>query len=201
VGEKGPPPPIEGSGVVQRLYGGLDQQGPSLGDPDAPISISIFNDLQCTQCAEYQLDTVPRLVESLVRPGRARLEFRNFSIGPRETNVAAYAATAAGQQDFEWQYLHLVLLNIGSVKASGVTEAFLNGVAAAIPSPQFDGQRWDRDRDSEEVRARVESDAKLALDLRLPAMPAAVVEGPGGTKQLDNEPSVAAIEAAVHQVD
>jgi protein-disulfide isomerase len=176
VGERGPAPPVEGADAVQRLFGGIEQDGDALGDPDAPITVSIFNDLQCTDCADYHLETIPGLVEELVRPGRARLEFRNRSLGQKETTLAAFGATAAGEQDNEWQYAHLVFLNQEQVRTEGVSDEFLERVAEAVPSPEFDVGQWEGDVDSPEVAARVEADAQLALDLRLTAAPAAVVE-------------------------
>ncbi len=199
IGQKGPAPPIEGSGVVQRIYGGLEQQGATLGDPDAPVSISIFNDLQCTECADYQLETVPRLVEDLVREGDARLEFRNRPVGQSPTTLAGVAATAAGEQGVEWQYAHLVFLNLDQAKTSGITDEFLQRVAESIPGPEFDLAQWRRDRDDPETEARAESDDELGASLRV-AAPSVVVDGPGGTRELRDAPSVEAIEAAVRQV-
>jgi protein-disulfide isomerase len=200
VGEEGPEAPVSGADTVQRLYGGIEQEGDALGPDDAPVTISIFNDLQCTDCADYHLETVPDLVEDLVRAGDARLELRHRSLGSRETTLAAYAATAAGEQDNEWQYAHLVFLNQDQVETEGVSDEFLERVAEAIPGPEFDVEQWEDDRDAPEVTARVESDAQLALDLRLTAAPAVVVEGPGGTRELEDFPSVAEIEAAVDEV-
>jgi protein-disulfide isomerase len=201
VGERGPAPPVEGADAVQRLFGGLEQDGDALGSADAPISISIFNDLQCTGCADYHLETVPELVEDLVRPGNARLEFRHRSLGQKETTLAAQGATAAGEQDNQWQYVHLVFLNQEQVRTGGVTDEFLERVAEAVPGPEFDVAEWERDLDSPAVAARLESDAQTALDLRLTAAPAVVVEGPGGTVELQESPSVAEIDAAIEEVE
>jgi protein-disulfide isomerase len=200
VGERGPAPPVEGADDVQRLFGGIEQDGDALGDPEAAVTVSIFNDLQCTDCADYHLETIPELVEDVVRPGIARLEFRNRSLGQKETTLAAFAATAAGEQDNAWQYVHLVFLNQDQVRTEGVSDEFLERVAEAVPSPEFDVGRWESDVDSPDVAARVEADVQLALDLRLTAAPAAVVEGPGGTRELEDSPSVAVLEAAVHEV-
>jgi len=200
IGEHGPAAPVEGADTVQRLFGGIEQKGNALVDADAPVTISIFNDLQCTDCADYQLETVPPLVERVVRTGDARLEFRHRSLGQKETTVAAYAAAAAGQQDNEWQYVHLVFLNQDQIRTSGATDEFLGRVAEAVPAPEFDVDRWDRDRDSAEVEAEVTSDADTAIDLRLTAAPAAVVEGPRGTVELEDSPTVSQIEAAVAEV-
>jgi protein-disulfide isomerase len=196
VGEKGPARPVEGADAVQRLYGGIEQQGDSLGSPDAPATISIFNDLQCTDCAEYQLETVPRLVENLVREGDARLELRNRPVGQTATTLAAVAAAAAGEQGMEWQFAHLVLLNLDQVRTSGVDDEFLERVAGSVPGPEFDVERWQRDREDPEIEARVESDDELGAELGV-AAPSVVVDGPGGTEQLEDAPSPAEIEQAV----
>jgi len=200
VGEKGPAPPVEGAQTVQRLYGGIEQEGDSLGSPDAPVTISIFNDVQCPKCGEYQLEIVPELIEKLVRPGEARLELRHFSIGPRQTTAGAFAATAAGEQGVQWQFAHLLFMNVAEAEVSGVDDEFLDRVAAAVPGPEFDEDAWKDDLDSPQVEARVTSDAELAAELRLPAMPAVVVDGPGGTRELIEAPSLVEIEAAVEEV-
>jgi protein-disulfide isomerase len=199
VGEKGPERPVEGADAVQRLYGGIEQQGDSLGSPDAPVTISIFNDLQCTDCAEYQLETVPRLVENLVREGDARLELRNRPVGQTPTTLAAVAAAAAGEQGMEWQFAHLVLLNLDQVRTSGVDDEFLERVAGSVPGPEFDVERWQRDREDPEIEARVESDDELGAELGV-AAPSVVVDGPGGTEQLEDAPSPAEIGQAVEAV-
>jgi protein-disulfide isomerase len=199
VGEKGPAPPVEGAQAAQRLYGGIEQAGNSLGSPDAPVTISIFNDLQCTDCADYQLETVPVLVDDLVREGDARLELRHRPVGQTPTTIAAVAATAAGEQGVEWQFAHLVLLNLDQARTSGVDDKFLERVAGSVPGPEFDVERWQRDREDPEIEARVAADDELGAELEL-AAPAVVVDGPGGTEQLEDAPSPADIERAVEDV-
>jgi len=199
VGEEGPAPPVEGTQAVQRLYGGIEQEENSLGSPGAAVTISIFNDVQCTECADYQLETVPGLVEDLVRQGEARLELRHRPVGQTPTTIAAVAATAAGQQGVEWQYAHLILLNLDQVETSGVTDEFLERVAASVPGPEFDIDQWQRDRDDPETEARVQSDDELGAELGV-AAPAVVVDGPGGTRQLEDAPSLTEIERAVMEV-
>ena len=148
VGEGGPTGiDVEGGNEAQRLFGGLPQEGAALGDPDAPVTLSIFNDLQCIECAEYQLAVVPPLVEDLVRPGEAKLELRHFPVGPKQTEVAGFAATAAGEQGSQWQYAHIFFANVDRVERAGVTDEVLDAVAAAVPADQFEIERWRLDRD------------------------------------------------------
>ena len=142
----------------------------------------------------------PAAVEDLVRPGDARLEFRHRSLGQKETTLAAFAAAAAGVQDYQWQYIHLVFANQDQIRVSGATDEFLARVADSIPAPQFDVEQWQADRDSPEVQAEIDSDVQTALDLRLTAAPAVVVEGPSGSVELEDSPSLDEIEAAVAEV-
>jgi protein-disulfide isomerase len=190
--------PIHGADAVQRIYGGLPQDGARLGDEGAPITVELFDDLQCSSCAPYYLSTTPRLVEDLVRSGRAQLAFRHFSLSERESEVSAYAATAAGEQGRQWQYIHLFFANQGEARRTGVTNRFMKAVAENVPD--LDLKAWDRDRDDPAVARIVKADGDLSTQLRLPAAPAAVVDGPTGTRKLIESPSVAAIERAVDEV-
>jgi protein-disulfide isomerase len=190
--------PIHGIDAVQRIYGGLPQDGARLGDEGAPITVELFDDLQCSICAPYYLSTTPRLVEDLVRSGRAQLVFRHFSLSERESEVSSYAATAAGEQGRQWQYIQLFFANQGEAKKTGVTDRFMKAVAEDVPD--LDLVAWTRDRDDPAVARIVKADGDLATELRLRAAPAALVDGPSGTRKLEDSPSVADIERAVDQV-
>ena len=193
---------IQGAGQVQRLYGGIDQSGSELGDPDAPVTISIFNDLQCDSCSDYHAEIVPPLVESLVRTGKAKLEFRHFSLSQREVNVGAIGATAAGDQASQWQFIDLFFLNQDEVAETGVSQEYLEGVASEIPGEGFSLAKWREDFNKDSTLEEVNVDAELSTDLRLPTGPAVIVEGPGGTgsERLERSPDLERILAAVDAV-
>ena len=200
VGEGGPEKiTISGGEQTQELIAGLPQDGPDLGSSDAAVTITVFNDLQCSTCDEYQLDTVDPLIEQYARSGEARFEFRHLSLGEAETTKAAYAAAAAGEQDREWQYIDLFFRNQDEAPAHIVSDEFLRDVGNAIPD--FDRDAWEAARDSSAVQDRVEADARLAADLSLRVQgPSVVVSGPGGTKVLQDSPSKEEIDASVSAV-
>lgn len=194
VGERGEPVEIVGVGETNEVLGGIRQEGAAIGSPAAPVTVSIFNDLQCPECAAYQLEVVPPLVRDLVRPGEARLEFRHFSLGRQQpTTVAAIASAAAGEQSHQWQFVNLFYLNIEEAGAT-VSEEFLRAVAGAAG---LDIDEWEQAREGGQAIAEVERDAALARELRLPANPSAVVDGPAGTRRLTDEPTSEEIAAAV----
>ena len=179
VGEEGPLPPVEGADTVQRLYGGIDQDGARARRPRArPSRSTIFNDLQCTDCADYHLETVPPLIEGLVRPGDAKLEFRHRAIGLKVVTAAAVGAAAAGLQGYEWPTPTSSFLNQESHRGH---RARPTSSSSASPRrsrrPSSTTSAGSRTARPPEVTEQIESDDLIAADLGL-ASPAVVVEGP-----------------------
>jgi protein-disulfide isomerase len=195
---KATPIRVTGAGEVQELFGGIRQDGNTLGSPDAPVKIELFNDLSCDPCSDYQLAVVPPLVNDYVRPGKASIIYRHFLMGERERFVGDFGAVAAAKQDREWQYVQLFFINQDEAKRTGVTQEFLNDIANAVL--ELDGNQWRSDLKSSDIDPILAADSKLSIDLRLPAEPAVIVTGPNGTKQLDSSPTLAQIEAAISEV-
>jgi len=199
VGSGGPQPQtIGGVNDVQRIFGGIEQDDAFIGPKDAETTITVFNDIQCTPCADFEINTIDPLVEEYARTGKARLEFRHFSLAPNDTTLAAIASEAAGLQARQWQYLDTFVRNIDETKGRAVDEEFLREVAEAVPELETD--QWSDDYSDPDTEELVRQDAMLAADLKLPAEPAVVVSGPGGQRQLIDTPTKDEIVAAVDQV-
>jgi protein-disulfide isomerase len=200
IGEGGPKAiTINGSDEVQQLLGGVRQDGRGLGDPDAPVSVTVFNDLQCAPCADYEINTIDPLIEKYARGSSVRFEFRHRSFGGAETTLAAEAAAAAAGQDREWQYLDLFFRNQDEVSSSRVTQDFLNEIANALP--EFEFGPWQDALDSPDTTATLDQDAELGDSLHLPFnAPSVIVAGPNVQKQLTDSPSEDDIEAAITAV-
>jgi protein-disulfide isomerase len=187
---------IEGAGAVQRLFGGIPQEEATLGDSGAGVTVQVFNDMQCTTCAEWQLDVIPPLVEGPVRGGEVKLEYHHFPI--TAVGLASFGAVAAGEQGRQWQFIQLFFINQGEVPDRGVTEEFLDRIAAAVL--ELDAEVWRDQLEDPEVADAIEADGRLAAERALPGEPTAVVDGPRGTRELVGSPTLAEIEAAVGAV-
>jgi protein-disulfide isomerase len=200
VGEGGPGEPQDVGGIndVQRILGGIHQAGAHLGSDDAPVTVTVFNDIQCAPCAEFQIEVVDRVVEDYVRTDRARLEFRHFSLAPNEATLAAIGAEAAAEQDRQWQFVDTFVRNQGLVDERGVTEDLLREIAETVSGLEL--EQWEEDFDDPAARDRIHEDAALANSLELPADPAVVVSGAGGQVELIETPSYDEIEAAIAEV-
>jgi protein-disulfide isomerase len=183
---------------VQRILGGISQEEATLGPEDAEVTVSVFNDIQCLPCAEFQIDIVDRLVEDYARTGEAKLEFRHFAVSGHEIALAAIAAEAAGEQARQWQFIDTFVRNQDIVPARGVDDELLREIAEAVP--QLELEEWEADYEDPATADAAREDANLAAELMLPGEPAVVVDGPGGQEELIETPTYEEIVGAIERV-
>src|SRR5215475_5242531 len=98
---------IAGISEAQEIFGGIPQEGDRLGSADAPVTIQVFNDLQCSSCREAFLTTIPALAEGYARPGDVKLLYRHYSNAENTEELGFYGAEAAAEQGYGWQYTYL----------------------------------------------------------------------------------------------
>jgi protein-disulfide isomerase len=189
---------ITGAEETQSLLGGIQQDGPRLGPPDAPVSIQVFNDLQCDSCSDWNRDVIDPLIAGPVRGGQVQMTFHHFPMSESGFGLAGYGAVAAAKQDDEWQFIQLFFVNQDEAKKRGATQDFLDNVARAILN--FNVEQWQHDIKDSDVQQTLEADDKLSAERRFPAKPAVVVGGPNGSVQLDEAPSLADVQAAIRRV-
>jgi protein-disulfide isomerase len=116
----------------------LQQDGVSLGDPDAPATLIEFADLQCPFCADYATAELPRVIDSYVRDGRLRLELRLLAfIGP-DSERARQVAHAAALQDQMWNYTERFFRSQGPENSGYATDSFLQRLARQTPGLDVD---------------------------------------------------------------
>jgi protein-disulfide isomerase len=189
---------IGGAGEVQELIGGIPQLGDRLGPDDAPITIDVFNDIQCTRCADYQLNVIDPLINEYVRTGAAQMIFRHYPLGGKPVTLGGVAAEAAGEQDRQWQFIEVFVRNLDQVPEEGVTQEFLNEVAAVVP--KLDVTAWEQANAGSDAEEAARAGNDLGTQLKIPADPAVVVTGINGSEELDSAPSLEEIEAAIDRV-
>jgi protein-disulfide isomerase len=195
---------VQGIGDAIEIFGGVRQDGDRIGSPDAPVTIDVFDDLQCGNCREQFLSTIPTLVTNYVRSGDVRLDYRHYSYSPLTEELGFYGAEAAADQGYAWPYIYLFFRNQHEAERVGIDDDFLTALAGSIP--ELDVPAWrdylhDNGQAGGPISDRLAAYDKLGLDLRIRARPAAIVDGPRGTRTLQDSPSLAQIESAIDAVD
>ncbi|MGH7825069.1 MAG: DsbA family protein [Candidatus Binatia bacterium] len=90
-------------------------KGPMLGLANAPVTIAEFSDFQCSFCKKFWADTLPKVKESYIKPGKVRFTYRHFAILGNFSEQAAMAAECAGEQGKFWEYHEKLFSNQGGL--------------------------------------------------------------------------------------
>jgi protein-disulfide isomerase len=172
--------------VAPEAPGTPDAESPHIrGGANAPVTIEEFGDFQCLPCAEL-FPTLAKVEEDYGE--RLRVVFRHKPLRKHEHAVlAACAAEAAGLQGRFWEMHDLLFQNslrwtkgVDTVGTDAPASRRLQSKVLALEAEvrdvfvryaellQLDVERFKKDMDSDEVKARVESDRargdKLGID-------------------------------------
>ena len=110
-----------------------------LGSADAPLTIIEYSSLTCPHCAALHADALPRIKETWIADGRARLVFRHYPLDGLALRAAAVADCIDGDRFFA--FLDLLFQNQQRwARATDPIQA-LGQVAslAGIGQSQFEG--------------------------------------------------------------
>lgn len=195
---------VAGIEEAQRTFGGMPQEGDRLGSDDAPVTIQVFNDIQCDDCRDDFLATIPALAERYARPGDVKLLYRHYSNSVNPEQLGFYGAEAAADQGYGWQYIYLFFRSQDEAERFGIDQEYLASVAGGVE--ELDLEKWDADLEENgepggPIEQRLESYEELGRDLEIRTGQGMVVTGPSGTVTLQEGPSLAEVEAAIREVE
>lgn len=184
---------------VDKLFTGIPQQGLTLGDPKAPVTLYEYGDLQCPICKEYSEEILPPIFDGQIKEGVAKIVFRNFTIIGPESAPAGAAALAAGEQGRGWNYLELFYRNQGKENSEYVTDEFMTAVAKGAGVK--DVAKWNEDRKGAKITSEVQETTEQAQKFGFTGTPSFAIKGPGtnGIELLGTPGSTETIEEKIEQ--
>jgi protein-disulfide isomerase len=109
---------------------GIPQSGISLGEPDAPVTIVEFSDLQCPFCREYHERAFPVLLDRYVRTGKVRMELNLLRFIGSDSDRLARTAAGAAAKDRMWNVVQLAYARQGAENSGYADDQFLTRLVA-----------------------------------------------------------------------
>jgi protein-disulfide isomerase len=107
--------------------------GTSIGSLDAPVTIEMFSEFQCSVCQAFANTNEKLLRTTYVDTGKVRLVYKHFVIFGDESMQAALASEAAAEQNKFWEFYDVVMAARPSAKTEGdLTTADLQMYAEQI---------------------------------------------------------------------
>lgn len=141
---------------------------PSKGKPDAPVTVVMFSDFQCSHCAAAH-PVLKRVMAEY--DGKIRFVVRNYPLESIHENAfrAALAANAAHAQGKFFEYVEILYAN-----QNNLDEASLKKYAAQVGLNQ---KQFDLDLGSEKFAAAVRQDLKDGTSYGVGSTPTVYVNG------------------------
>lgn len=91
------------------LVEGVPRDGRSMGAPDAPLTIEVYEDPQCPACGIWTREVEPLLMAKQIAAGEVRLVYRDFAFLGPESIDAAVAMRAAEQLGGRFWEMHALV--------------------------------------------------------------------------------------------
>jgi protein-disulfide isomerase len=167
----------------------------ALGDPSAPVVLQIWEDFLCPYCADWNAQIKPQVLDTYIKPGIARLEFRQFPLPSHAPGslLGAQASECAADQNAFWPY-HDALFSAGRTQGqAGFTEASLRRLAGDLGLDESElGACLSNQRHSAAIQASLQEATQLGLN----STPSLLING----KLISNPFDLATIEAELQQI-
>lgn len=155
--------------------------GLSLGDPNAPAVIEVFEDFQCPACQFFTESIEPLILQYLVETGKARLVFRHYpfidGVGASnggESDQAANAAMCANEQGKFWDMQSVIYANWNGENRGNLSNRRLQAMAEAI---NLDMNAFNSCFRDNKYRDAIQADFDRAEELGVSGTPSVFVNG------------------------
>ena len=150
-------------------FSGIAQDGATLGNAAADITLIEYADLQCPGCRHYALTVFPGIVKDYVRPGRVKTEFRGYPFIGDDSVKGQRFVVAAGLQNRLWNLQEALYRNQGAENSGWMTDDLIRQLAGEIPG--LDVDQLFADADSDEVAQAVDDGVAQAEADDVPGTP------------------------------
>lgn len=104
--------------IVPTAVARPQENGMSIGDPNAPVKVIEFADFKCPVCVQYALQMEPSVIQNYVETGKVYYTVSPFSFLSQESFQAAEAAYCANDQGKFWAYRDILLANYTAESAN-----------------------------------------------------------------------------------
>ena len=158
-----------------------EADGLSLGDPNAPVTIDVFEDFQCPACQRFTENTEPLIIQNLVASGQARYVFHNYPFldgngagSSGESDQAANAAMCANEQDKFWEMHSILYANWNGENQGAFSSRRLQAMAESLG---LDMDAFNSCFNSNQYEAEIQADFDLGGQMGVSGTPTVFVNG------------------------
>jgi protein-disulfide isomerase len=155
--------------------------GQTIGDPNAKVTIDVFEDFQCPACKQFSEQIEPAVIKNLVETGKAKYTYHNYPFLDGETtdsggesDQAANAAMCAKEQDKFWEMKASLYANWNGENQGAFRNTRLEAMAESIGLDMSD---FNNCFDANAYKDDIQADFDLGKQMGVSGTPSVFVNG------------------------
>ncbi|KRG13968.1 dihydroneopterin aldolase [Virgibacillus soli] len=178
---------------------------PTIGEPDATVSIVEFGDYKCPACKAWGEKIFPQLEEEFINTGKAKFSYINVLFHGEESTLAALASESVYKQEPEsfWAF-HKGVFDAQPTTQNHddkwvTTERLL--ALAKDHAPNIDMEQFEKDINNKGTLNEIKIDEKLVNDFKVQFTPTIMINGVMLEDPFDYEAIVSLIEKGLEETE
>jgi len=153
--------------------------GTTMGDPNAPVIIDVFEDFQCPACTFYTEEVERRIAETYVVSGQVYYVFHHYPFldshsESKESQQAANASMCAMEQGLFWEYHDILFANWNGENAGAFRDDRLIAFAETL---ELDMDTFTTCFEENRYQAEIQTDYELGVEMGASGTPSVFVNG------------------------
>ena len=173
---------LPGAAEANNLFKGIPQNGLTLGDPKAPVTMEMFIDVQCPVCDDYEVNHLPGVVQQYIRDGKVQLHLKPWAfLGPQSFS-GRRGVIAAADQNKGFQYAKVLYDNQRTENTGWLTGQEMATIAASVDGLNM--AQWRNDVNSSSSETAAKAVTALANQKNVKGTPTIFI-GPTGGKLVE----------------
>lgn len=148
---------------------------PTLGDPDAPVKLILFENFMCDHCRAFEIEVFPQFKREFIDTGRVEVYYVNLAWGSEQAELGGLAGECAYTQDEAafWTYKRLLYEQQGGWQDSSDLAALADTV------PKLNSERLEACVAEGDTQGELERDLALGDFVGVEGTPSVVVGDQG----------------------
>ncbi|HEY1564832.1 MAG TPA: thioredoxin domain-containing protein [Gaiellaceae bacterium] len=178
VGSQSWPGALQNAGDANDLFKGIPQTGLVLGKPSAPVEMEMFIDVQCPVCQNYEVVSLPTVVDKYIKTGKVQLHLEPWAFLGAQSFTGRLGVIAAAAQNKGYQYAKVLYDNQGQEESGWLTGQMMASIAASTTGLNL--AQWQKDVNSAAAKSVAAEADKLATKFKVSGTPTILVGTTGG---------------------
>jgi protein-disulfide isomerase len=173
---------LPGAAEANNLFKGIPQNGLTLGDPKAPVTMEMFIDVQCPVCDDYEVNHLPGVVKQYIKDGKVQLHLKPWAFLGDQSFTGRRGVIAAADQNLGYQYTKILYDNQRTENTGWLTGKEMAIIAASVDGLNL--AKWRTDVNSSATESTASDVDTLAKQRKVQGTPTILVGPTGGTLQV-----------------